>query len=211
MRIPVCALLLTAAACASTEDTMSHRSWPSILTPPHELDTPRTHLEPLQPKHVEWDYAAFMGSRRMLRETLRWGDWPSPDFTLDDNFEDLTRHWKEFQDGIAYAYTVQDDARTHCVGCIYVNPIRERNLAVKTPACMLLFWVIEPELANDLDRHLLASCLDWFRTKWPFESVVIPIRRTNQRGLDLARTLGLREIESERQDSYAVFLWTRGT
>jgi RimJ/RimL family protein N-acetyltransferase len=204
------AALLVAAACSSTDETMSHRSWPSILTPPETLDTPRVHLEPLQPRHVEWDYAAFMGSRRHLRETLGWGDWPSPDFTEKDNLEDLTRHWKEFQEGYAYAYTVQDEARTHCVGCIYINPIRERNLPVKSPACTLAFWVIEPELSTGLDRHLLASCLDWFKTEWPFESVVVPIRRTNARGLEVARTVGLREIEGGRE-SHRVFVWDRAS
>jgi hypothetical protein len=202
------AAALACAACSTQKKQDSRNPWSGGFTPPETLDTARVHLEPLNPKHTQWDYDAFMGSRRHLHDTLHWGSWPRPDFTLEDNREDLTRHFAEFEAREAYAYTVQDQDRTHCVGCIYINPPRDRKVDVPAPMCVLAFWVIEPELKNDLDLHLVASTLDWIQTTWPYQSVLLPIHKENKRGHEIMGKLGISQMPGETKN-YDLFVWSR--
>ena len=55
----------------------------------------------------------------------------------------------------------------------------------------LHYWVIEEELAADLDTHLLDSVLSWVDQAWPFASVSVLMREENQRGIQVASDLGL--------------------
>ena len=202
------ALALTAACANPSHDPAvpdpHPHPWSPEFDPPTALDTDRVHLEPLHPQHTAADYAAFMSSVDHLHRTLHWGPWPRPDFTLEENRRDLERHWKEFEAREAYAFTVQSSDRTRCVGCIYVNPVAERRLAPGVPrdprAATLDFWVIESELATDLDRHLLAATLDWLERDWPFSVVYVPLHRENERGLAVARELGLVESPDLRYE-----------
>lgn len=161
--------------------------WTAEFDPPTVLETARMQLEPLAPYHVQLDYAALMGSREHLQRTLRWGDWPRADFTVEENRADLLRHWQEFENGEGYAFTVLSPDRGECLGCVYLNP----SPLGGARSAMLAYWVIERELAKDLDRHLLDTLLQWFEREWPFESVLIAEHRDNGRGLELARAAGL--------------------
>ena len=87
---------------------MTH-PWSTDFTPPQVLDTDIVHLEALSPVHTELDFAALMSSREHLTRTLHRGDWPHPDFTVEENRVDLQRHWDEFNRREAYAYTVYLD------------------------------------------------------------------------------------------------------
>ncbi len=185
--------------------------WSKSFEPPLALDTSRFHLEPLAPRHVDVDYAALMGSRAHLRETLGWGDWPRDDFTLDENRRDLERHWREFENREGYAYTVLSPDRSRCLGCVYIvkPPLRGKD------AAMLAYWTIEPELANDLDRALAGALIDWLEREWPFERVAFPTRASNARGVEIAESLGLRpagaeldELKSARPDA-KLYVWRR--
>lgn len=159
--------------------------WSADFEPPRTLDTARVHLEPLAPKHTELDFAALMGSRGHLRDTLQWGDWPREDFTVEENRDDLERHWLEFEQREAFAYTVLTPDRSTCVGCVYLVPTPSGDPA----SAALAYWVIESELDSELDEHLLESMLDWFDRAWPFERVLLPTHPDNQRGLELALSL----------------------
>ena len=198
MRLPALTplLLLPWAACRAAPPARG-------LEPPPGLDTPRAHLEPLDPKHAELDYAALMSSRPHLRSTLHWGDWPRDDFKLEQNRRDLERHAREFASREAFAYTVLAPDRARCLGCVYIDPSRDGASA------RLEFWVIEPDLATDLDEHLLRELLAWIGRDWPFERVEIPMHRENARGIGLARGLGLRESEDPRAPQRRTFVWLR--
>lgn len=195
------------AACA-TNRTSADPYAPSF-TPPTTLDTARVHLEPLHPSHTELDYAAFMSSRDHLHRTLHWGNWPRPDFSLAENRADLERHWREFEAREAFAFTVQSADRSRCVGCIYINPLNPKNFAAGAPpeprAARLAFWVIESELATDLDRHLLEATLTWLRAKWPFSTVYVPLHVENERGQRIARELGLKVAENMAIKSHTTY------
>jgi len=184
--------------------------WVAAFTPPEMLTTERMHLEPLAPRHVELDFAALMGSREHLQRTLHWGDWPRADFTVQENARDLQRHEREFVAREAYAYTVLSPDRTRCLGCVYLEPLPgggERTVG-------LAYWVIESELAAQLDRHLLENLLPWFAERWPFDEVVLLNHLDNERGAELADSLGFARDDqslpevSRQQPETQLFVWT---
>lgn len=198
-------------APSTSDATAPALPWTAAFDPPLELDTARVHLEPLAPRHTDLDHAALMGSREHLRRTLRWGEWPREDFTADENREDLERHWQEFVDREGYAYTVQSPDRSTCLGCVYLVPFPGGAPDV----AMLAYWVVEPELAHDLDAHLLRSLLDWFERDWTFRRVVVAETDGNPRGRQLALDTGMTPADDEftallsQRPDMAGFMWER--
>jgi RimJ/RimL family protein N-acetyltransferase len=187
--------MLSLAGCSSPGSTEAPMDpspsatpgpWTAAFEPPQTLDTARVHLEPLAPRHVELDFAALMGSREHLQRTLHWGDWPRPDFTVEENREDLARHWQEFVDREGYAYTVLTPDGSRCVGCVYLEALP----GGAPDDVAMAYWVIEPELASDLDRHLLDALGGWFQDAWPWRRVVLLNHPENVRGNEVASALG---------------------
>ena len=218
--------LLAAAACSSPPETAGAPAapvetptepapaaqvatpWSPHFDPPVLLETDRVRLEPLAPRHAELDFEALMGSREHLQRTLHWGDWPRKDFTLDENRQDLQRHWDEFERREAYAYTVLSPDGARCIGCIYLNPIELPDLPDGERAGMLALWVVEDELESDLDRHLAQSVLAWFEGEWPLDLVFFLPHVDDGRGATLLAELGLAELDAPRA-SHRMFVWER--
>ncbi|RKY18191.1 MAG: hypothetical protein DRQ55_13965, partial [Planctomycetota bacterium] len=175
--------------------------------PPLLLETARMRLEPLAPRHVELDYAALMGSREHLQRTLRWGSWPPDGFTLEENRGDLQKHWREFEQRVGFAYTVLTPDRQRCLGCIYLTPIAPGDF--ENNRALLAYWVIEDELATDLDRHLLDEVMTWLERDWPFEVVGLLVHDDNARGAVLARGRGLEVGADVDVPDNQVYRWVR--
>lgn len=80
---------------------------------------------PLTTDLVDDDYAAVMATA----EHLRWwsdSDWPTDDFTVEENLQDLAWHDEEHRERVAFTYSVLDaaafaDGRRRVVGCIYIR------------------------------------------------------------------------------------------
>jgi RimJ/RimL family protein N-acetyltransferase len=163
--------------------------YPSEQPVPTGLDTPRLLLEPLQPKHVALDYDAVMDSREQLR-LWSGSTWPTDDFTLADNLRDLEHHWREHQERIAFTFTVLDQARQTCLGCVYMRPLSE--LMVDNPLELvgaagdethIRFWVRTSRLDSGLDHHLLSVLLGWLETDWLFSRVLFGTRQADTQQL----------------------------
>lgn len=180
-------LLGTLAAGMAIENPRAVGPWSKDFSPPEKLDTERIHLEPLAPEHAELDFKAVTSSREHLQRTLRWGDWPREDMTLEENRDDLAKHFKEFEERSGYAYTVLAPDRKKCLGCIYMKPAGGHPRAMS-----LAFWVVESELANDLDQHLLASVLQWIQRDWPVDRIVLPVHMDDKRTAEVAAKVGMR-------------------
>ena len=181
------ALLLALAGCASTPEELEVFS--RSFNPPEEIRVDGGILKPLSPEHAERDYHAVMANREHLQRTLAWGDWPRADFTLEQNRRDVARHWLEFQGHAGYTYTLLSPDRRRCLGCVYLEPPDPES---EVAGARLFFWVAEEEEAHDLDRRVVAAVLERFGgPQAPLERIVVPILRTNARGLALAESLGL--------------------
>ena len=96
--------------------------WLGAELPLKVVDANGLTFVPLTPALVEQDYAAVMRDIPMLRA---WSgqDWPTDDFRIEWNLEDLQRHDREQQEGVALTYSVLLDDVVQ--GCIYVWPMVE--------------------------------------------------------------------------------------
>jgi len=206
--------LFTAAAlvtsCGSTgsggASIRGGDAWSADFDAPTELTTERIRLEPLHPRHTELDHAAFSSCNAYLQKTLQWAGWPEDDMTLEKNRGDLQRHWDEFEAHEAYAYTVLAPDGERCVGCLYINPTDVFGDELQG---QIYFWVIESELEGELDRHLLEQVFAWFEAEWPFDKVLVPIRKENEGGLALVRSMGLGKVPIDPGGDYTGFVWKR--
>src|SRR5262249_25644798 len=130
-----------------------------------------------------------------------------PDFTLEQNRRDLERHWSEFARREGYAFTVLTPDKARCVGCIYLYPSKREDS--KPPRVQLYYWVIQPELKNALDLHLCSSVLEWLRADWPFKTIEVPVNVENERGILIAREVGLAESGRSERGQEIVFVGSR--
>lgn len=148
--------------------------YPARAPVPEEKRTPRLLLRPLRATDVELDYDAVMSSAEALR---RWSgsEWPRDGFTLAENLADLERHEREHNERKAFTFTVVNPKETRCLGCVYLVPVWPEVDALcvgAAHAAAVDFWVRTSELAGDLDRHLLATALDWFGSEWAFDCIL---------------------------------------
>ena len=187
-------------------------------------------LEPLSIRHVELDYEAVMESKELLR---RWSlsDWPSDDFTIEENAADLTRHESQHFDRVAFTYTVLNPAATECFGCVYITPLSDRlRAALSTslwaadvvPVCpnvdvahedvhharsveyvaMVTFWVRQSRLAENIDRALLEKLIYWFEEEFSFDKLLFSTAENDDRQVSLFQESGLKQIyRSELADN----------
>ncbi len=167
---------------------------PQSAAVPESIRTERLVLRPLRASDVENDFDAVMSSAPELR---RWSesDWPADDFTVAGNFADLERHEREHAERLAFTYTVLDPSERRCLGCVYIVPVRDeaRELCAGwTDAACVGFWVRASEMPADLDQHLLATLLRWFRTEWSFDGVLFTNAAAEERQARLLAEAGLR-------------------
>jgi hypothetical protein len=168
---------------------------------PTEWRTSDLWLRVLRPDVTELDYDALMESRARLR---RWSNstWPADDFTLESNREDLIGHDREWEDRVAFAYTVLNSDGTRCEGCVYINPLGRwlshcgfervgtgEQFDDDTPA--VTFWVRDSALAAGLDRQLLGGLREWFSVEWPFSQITYPITDNLLEDMAMAESAGL--------------------
>ena len=165
--------------------------YPENYPVPALLRTDEFICRPLTTAHVELDYAALMVSQEMLQ---LWSgtSWPSADFTLEQNWEDLEMHDQEHQERVAFTYTVLTPDETECLGCIYIKPLTdymalnpETLTDVPSDAAVVGFWVKQPRLADHLDERLLAALRPWFEQAWSFSAVYFSTRNINKQQVQL--------------------------
>ena len=146
---------------------------------PNGLVTDTFLIRPLSTTDVELDYAAVMESKEFLRKWEQ-SSWPADDFTLADNLKDLERHEKEHVNRESFTFTVMNPTETECLGCIYIFPLTARWLAQAeaTPIgvtewadyeAVVLFWIRQSRLAEEMDRQLLDILRPWFEQEWTFD------------------------------------------
>ena len=165
-------------------------------------------FEILHPSHVELDFHALMKSKEFLR---RWSNssWPEDEFTLEDNLVDLERHYDEYKEKTAFAYTILNHDKTQCLGCIYIRHFTSIQSLSPDEVVRLApfhffvsYWVI-PDIRNfHLENQVFTNLVAWLQTNWHFPSVLFASNRqipeqnkiyhTNQMGLYLERKLNNR-------------------
>lgn len=207
MRRVVAAALASviAVGCATAPVGPAGEPWKASFTPPSMLDTERFHLERLGPEHTDSDFDAFMGCRERLARTLQWGGWPRADMTRERNRADLTRHAREFDERTAYTYTVQDAARTRCVGCVYLDP---PNAEPKERRAELQLWVVDAEHERGGEAALLDAVIAWIERDWPIDEVWVRVGAENAALHDACRArFGAPDADEPHGET--LFVWRR--
>ncbi len=141
---------------------------PSAFEIPGGLKHKHFLLRPLVLEDMSADYEAVMESKLQLRE-LFGGEWPSDDFTLEQNRDDLKVHEQAFQDREAFAYTVTSHDQARVLGCVYIHPADDADAQV-------IFWIRTSELEKGTEKKLFESLKVWLTTEWPFTNVAFPGR-----------------------------------
>lgn len=168
--------------------------YPEDATVPEGLITKDFHLRPLRVSDAEIDYAAVMDSKSMLRLMSQSG-WPEDDFTLEKNRKDLREHEKEHDEGTAFTYTVLDPTESTCLGCVYIEHLKEGPMKGDYVA-MLQFWIRQTYLGRNLDRLLLSQLIDWFRNEWAFSQVIFVVADADERQVQLATEFNLQLVHT---------------
>jgi hypothetical protein len=143
---------------------------PDDFSPPDGLRTDAFLLEPLGPQHNERDHAAWMSSITHIHATPGFDDdpanddpWPVP-MSLEANLDDLDGHAEDFRQRRGFTYTVLDPSTADVIGCLYIYPDGDRDLAADVRS-----WVRVSHA--HLDETLRVAVREWLERDWPFTSI----------------------------------------
>ena len=145
---------------------------------PSELIKNQFNFEVLHPKHVALDYLALMKSKDFLR---RWSNspWPEDHFKVEDNLIDLEWHYEEFKEKTAFTYTILNQEKASCLGCIYIRPVSSiPSLSPKVKAKLdpflffISYWVITDIRKTQLENEIFIAIRDWLLSEWKFQLVL---------------------------------------
>jgi hypothetical protein len=168
-------------------------------------------FEVLHPKHVELDFQALMKSKDFLH---RWSNspWPEDHFTVEDNLFDLEWHYAEFMEKIAFTYTILDQFKINCLGCIYIRPISsisslspEEKAKLEPFQFYISYWVITEIRNTQLEYEIFNGIRDWLRRDWKFQSILfvsnsqIPEQNEIHRNNQMVLFLELEEKKRHQQ------------
>lgn len=175
------------------------------IPPNHKTD--RFIFKPLTPEYTQLDYEALMASKSVLR-AWSGSPWPSDDFTLEDNRDDLQGHADEFESGEGYAYTILNADKTRVEGCFYTNSFVEilerfgvdpsNQFNVNPEDALVRFWIRQDRLADESD--LLDIIIKWLKADWEFPNIYFATNTKNDRQAKL-----FEEADMEKQ-----FTWSFG-
>lgn len=156
--------------------------YPEHQRVPEKLKTTDFVLRPLRVDDAEIDFDALLSSREMLH-VWDQSEWPSADFTLEENRDDLQEHESEHIARRAFTYTVLNVDEKVCLGCVYIYPLKSilENLGATNESlakindqdAYVTFWVRESELVRGFEARLLSTLLDWFEKQWAFSSITL--------------------------------------
>jgi hypothetical protein len=173
-------------------------------------------LRPLRAADAAIDHAAVMDTRVELR-VWEQSTWPTDDFTVDANREDLQGLEERHDAGRAFTYAVLDPSGTESLGCVYGFPtdasfLRAAEVAPLTDAAwsdvdaVVYFWVRGGH--QELEAPLLSELRRWLREDWGLTRTVFVTSEPFTRQVSLFDDAGLEAQftlrEPDKQARYMV-------
>jgi hypothetical protein len=116
---------------------------------------------------VQKDYIAVMEAKDHIHELYTkeyTNGWPADNLTLEEDENDLKEHEKEFNERIAFAYTVFDLENENCLGCIYIDPSDCYDAEIT-------MWTKD----HVTDLLLYKTVKKWIENVWTFKNAYYPI------------------------------------
>jgi hypothetical protein len=158
---------------------------PSHHPVPEILETPRFILRRQHPSDNALDYEAVMDSSALLHEWSH-SNWPTEDFTLSDNAEDLAGHIEDFENNLAYGFSIFTPCQTRLLGSLYLEPVApfiddyQVNPAVLTQLkdfdVRVEYW-LRRGTTERFEIDFLNTIIGWLKDDWWFANPVFGARR----------------------------------
>lgn len=129
-------------------------------------------LSPLNSNLVALDYKTVTENKTYLRSIMGWGDWPSDSLTMESDARALSKHYEEFKQQKAFAFSVLNKTRDQLTGCVYIYPLSNTPNTVR-----LHLWVAEKKIENNLDMKVLDEILILL-PKWGSTMPLFQLKKT---------------------------------
>ncbi len=166
--------------------------YPDDAQVPKELRTEEFLIRPLRASDVELDYEAVMESKDMLRKVSQ-STWPTDDFTLAENLDDLERHEQDHIDRREFTFTGMNPDETVCLGCLYLRPLSQDMIQGEFETSVK-FWIRQSRIVDELDRRFLTTLLNWLESDWLFQKKVFVTGADEERQVQILSDSGLKLI-----------------
>jgi hypothetical protein len=139
---------------------------PADFDVPLSLIGPGFRLQPLSVANNVDDFAAWHGSQEHIHATPGFAgrDWPTDEYTLEQNEADLAEHEQDFAERIGFTYTVLEEGTDEVIGCVYLYPPKREGFDLDARS-----WVRADHA--ELDKPLYDAVVAWVAADWPFTSV----------------------------------------
>ncbi|MET0989746.1 MAG: GNAT family protein [Glaciihabitans sp.] len=168
---------------------------------PSRLETDEFLLRPILAADAARDHEAVMETRVDLR-TWEQSSWPSDDFTVDANREDLADLEQRHLERRAFTYTVLTPDGATCLGCVYIFPTTATFLTKATVTAVadahwadidavVYFWIRQSRIASAMDVRLLAAIRIWLDETWGLTRTVFVTNEHFERQVHLLDSAGL--------------------
>jgi RimJ/RimL family protein N-acetyltransferase len=175
--------------------------YPDDAIVPQELRSDEFLIRPLRTTDLKLDYEALMSSKALLRQWSQ-SDWPSDNFSLEDDLIDLQRHEQEHLKRQSFTFTIFNLDESECLGCIYIYPpspvLRQHNYEA-----LVAFWVRQSRLSDALDQRILKALLDWFKQEWAFTRIFFETNYKMPRQIELLTQAGLQQRHTTHHIFYS--------
>lgn len=140
---------------------------PDEFVGPSIYKTENFTIRKLTVSDLQEDYIAVMESKDHIHELYTeefTNGWPADTLTIEQDENDLKRNEKEFNERVAFAYTVFDFENKKCLGCLYIDPSNCYDAEIT-------MWT-----RNEVTDLLLYRVVKkWIENDWPFENTHYPI------------------------------------
>lgn len=146
---------------------------PKGFAPP-EFIAPYAIGRKLCAKDVYMDLVAITTSHNEIKKYRgNAGDWPTPDYSIEENLIDLCWHQREFEFKNSFAFILEDTKDSKEFGCIYIYPIgfrTEVTLDTEKFDADISWWISKEFLNEQTYTRLSVDIKMWIETQWPFKN-----------------------------------------
>jgi hypothetical protein len=140
-------------------------------------------------------------------------------FPREENLEQISRHEKDHDNKIDFAFTILDVEETKCYGCIFIKPLvpflrfaffndrifEHLDIAKNVPG--VSFWITPTGWKMRLYESLLEELPRWFREDWPFEDWYLLGMNPTEDEIKAITKLDLKKIFLLELEAQKYILW----
>lgn len=182
--------------------------FPHDISVPEELIFDGIKIRQLRASDNELDYKAVIES----------GFRPEG-FPKEENLKQISRHERDHDNKIDFAFTILDVKETRCYGCIFIKPIvpflkfaffNDRifeHFDIEENSPGVSFWITPTGWKMNLYESLLEELPRWFVEAWPFETWYLLGMGSTDEEIKAITKLNLKKIFLFEFENQKYVLW----